>query len=158
MNIVERLKLLRKSRGMNQTEFSRSLGMAQNSYSQIETGKISLGDKNIKLICLAFGVHEEWLRTGKGEMIDNEPIDIDEQELLKLYRSLVPQTKKEVLDHAKRMLDLQEQLIVLQPNNITISPQVVSPVLSTDSTTEKRELKATAEPEPVEEKGTGTDG
>jgi transcriptional regulator with XRE-family HTH domain len=69
--ILERLKFIRFHSKMNQTEFAKVLKIVQNSYSQIETGKNALTDKNIALICLTFGVNEDWLRTGRGEIYND---------------------------------------------------------------------------------------
>ena len=70
-NVLDRLRVIRFVGKMNQTEFANRLKMAQNTYSHIETGKNPLTDKNISLICLTFGVNENWLRTGCGEMFTN---------------------------------------------------------------------------------------
>lgn len=42
----------------------------------IETGKRSVTDRTIKLICTEFGVSEDWLRTGKEPML----VEIDEED------------------------------------------------------------------------------
>jgi transcriptional regulator with XRE-family HTH domain len=72
-DILNRLRFIRISMKMNQTEFADRLKMAQNTYSHIETGKSPLTDKNIALICLTFGVNEDWLRTGRGGMYAGRP-------------------------------------------------------------------------------------
>lgn len=64
----ERLKELRKALGLSGEKFGESLGITRFAISQIETGKNKLTDQMVKLICLAYNVREEWLRTGKGEM------------------------------------------------------------------------------------------
>jgi len=80
----KRLKELRKTLRLTQTEFAANLEMAQNSYSKIELGDNSLTEKNIFLICLIYGVNETWLRTGEGEMFNPlaKPKNEDEKQLL----------------------------------------------------------------------------
>ena len=56
MDIGERLKKLRKVLNLNQSEFAKKIGMAQNSLSLIETGKNILTQQNINLIGLTFNV------------------------------------------------------------------------------------------------------
>jgi transcriptional regulator with XRE-family HTH domain len=69
----ERLKLIRKKLGLNQTEFARLIGLKQTALSMIEAGTTALANKNIKLICATFNVNEQWLRIGEGEMLESSP-------------------------------------------------------------------------------------
>lgn len=103
-----RLKQLRRELKLNQADFSAKLEMAQNSYSQLETGAIALSEKNIKLICLMFGVNEQWLRTGVGEMLEHTELTHDEKRLLEVFEKLEPEGKKQVQEYADERLILQE--------------------------------------------------
>lgn len=80
MNIGERVRLIRKSPGINKTlvEFGQSLGVSKSSISDIEVGRRVLTDQMALAICRTYGVNEEWLRTGAGEMF----IQIDRSEKL----------------------------------------------------------------------------
>lgn len=64
----ERIKELRKVKGLTQQEFADRLGISRNNIATYETGKSRLGDSVISLICREFNVNETWLRTGAGEM------------------------------------------------------------------------------------------
>jgi transcriptional regulator with XRE-family HTH domain len=102
----KRLKELRKIKGLNQGDFSKKIGIAQNSYSLIETGKINLTDRNIKVICLVYGVNEDWLRYGKGDML-KVPLEAqsdDESKLLMMFRKLTGETKEAVLKIVQDLL------------------------------------------------------
>jgi len=74
MDIKERIKFVREKKGLNQSAFGRKLGASQTAVSFWEkTG--SIASRSIKLICATFGVREEWLLTGEGEIfIEPEPI------------------------------------------------------------------------------------
>lgn len=63
-----RIKELRKSLGLNQTEFAERLGMVPSAISNYEAGTRAPSDAIIKSICREYGVNETWLRTGAGEM------------------------------------------------------------------------------------------
>lgn len=67
----ERLKELRKFLNINQQEFSKRLNLGQSTWAMIETGKRTLNERHIKLICAEFKVNEDWLRTGIGEMFSD---------------------------------------------------------------------------------------
>ncbi len=64
----ERLNLLRKELRLSQEEFGKRLGVGKSAISYLESGRSSLTDQMIKLICKEFNVSEDWIRTGKGEM------------------------------------------------------------------------------------------
>ena len=64
----ERIKEVRKSNGLTQTEFGEKIGVKGNTVTGYETGIRSPSDAIIVSICREFGVNEEWLRTGNGEM------------------------------------------------------------------------------------------
>lgn len=63
-----RIKELRKSLGLNQTEFGAKLGITTSAISGYELGTIAPSNSIIKSICREYGVNETWLRTGAGEM------------------------------------------------------------------------------------------
>ena len=71
----ERVKELRKHLGLTLEKFGERLGVQKSAVSKIERGETYLTETNVKLICREFGINEEWLRTGSGEMkipVENE--------------------------------------------------------------------------------------
>ena len=64
----ERIKALRKALGLTQQKFADGMGVKQNTIAQYESGRNEPLDAVITLICRTYGVSEEWLRTGEGEM------------------------------------------------------------------------------------------
>lgn len=64
----ERIKELRKVLGLTQQKFADSLGVKRNTIAQYESGRNAPIDAVLSLICREFGVNEQWLRTGEGEM------------------------------------------------------------------------------------------
>lgn len=69
----ERIKEIRKYLNLTQQGFADKLGVARNNIAGYETGKRSPSDAVISLICTKFGVNEDWLRTGAGEMFLPDP-------------------------------------------------------------------------------------
>lgn len=63
-----RIKAVRKSLKMTQQKFAEKIGLKQNSLALIESGKRNTSDQTILSICREYGVNEQWLRTGEGEM------------------------------------------------------------------------------------------
>jgi len=106
MNILDRIRFVRKNLDLNQVEFARRIGLTQTSLSMIEQEKAVLTEKNIKLICATFAIDENWLRTGKGEMFGS--ISPYEKELLEVFGKLTEDTQSFVLDMARNLLKRQK--------------------------------------------------
>lgn len=69
MTIGERVKKVRKENGLSQEEFAHRLGFdTRGAIANIELGRTEASDRLLSLISNIFGVREEWLRTGEGEM------------------------------------------------------------------------------------------
>lgn len=66
----ERLKKLRKTLGLSQENFGKRIGVTKTAISRAEAGLNSISHMSIKSICREFGVNEEWLRTGSGNMFE----------------------------------------------------------------------------------------
>lgn len=64
----DRIRQLRKDLGLNQTDFGDKIGVKQGSIAAYENGLRTPIDAVITSICREFGVNEEWLRNGTGEM------------------------------------------------------------------------------------------
>ena len=68
MTIGERIKEVRKNEKLTQQEFADRLNLKRNTVGSYEVNVVEPSDRTIKDICDKFGVCEEWLRTGEGEM------------------------------------------------------------------------------------------
>ncbi|MGY3666835.1 MAG: helix-turn-helix domain-containing protein [Roseburia sp. 1XD42-69] len=110
--MIERLRELRKTLKLNQTNFAKQLGMTQTAYSMIENGNNPLSDRHIKVICSSFNVNENWLRTGEGDRFFSSPY---EKEFTEIFSNLAPATQQYLLLMAKELLNTQEKL--LHPND-----------------------------------------
>ena len=75
----KRLKQLRKALDLTQQEFADRLNIKRNTIANYETGRNEPVGSIFALICREFGVSEEWLRNGTGEMfIDPAAFSLDE--------------------------------------------------------------------------------
>lgn len=112
----DRIKQVRKYQKLTQTAFGDILGVKGNTITGYETGTRNPTDTVIKSICREFGVNEEWLRTGEGEMLKNEDKDFgaicaeiganDEnaKNALLKYAELTPEDKKLFWDFVEKFL------------------------------------------------------
>lgn len=64
----DRIRQLRKSLGLTQTEFAEKLGFTMVFICQVETGAKIPSERTIADIARVFNVNVEWIKTGEGEM------------------------------------------------------------------------------------------
>lgn len=84
MELYERFKEIRKALKKTQKQYAEELGISQAHLSGVENGKDNPSMPLIKLICLKYGVNEEWLVDEKGHMfIKDNSFDIVTDEGIK---------------------------------------------------------------------------
>lgn len=96
----EQLKKLRKHLDMTQQAFADKIGMKQNTIAQYEMGRTVPSDAIVFSICREFGVNENWLRTGDGEMFE----ELTEQQKLMKYTDLLLKDKDSAIATAIQTL------------------------------------------------------
>jgi len=96
-SVNRRIKELRKELGLNQRDFCKMLALSEGYISGIEVNLRKVNDRIIKLIVAEFGVNEEWLRTGKGEMLIEEKSDVKAARISSLFDDLPPHYQDVVL-------------------------------------------------------------
>ncbi len=120
-----RIKKVRNTVGLTQTEFGTRIGVKGNTVTGYETGLRNPSDAIILSMCREFGVNEDWLRTGNGEMFKESPLrnevgyyveelleDFKDNpfydmiiEMMKTYAELDDKSKKVLRDCASKLLD-----------------------------------------------------
>lgn len=114
--INARIKNVRKEAGMNQKEFSESIGVTQSGVSYMEQDGRNVSDITIKSICNYFNVNEDWLRNGTKPMYIQAPtFSIDnfvrqhsgtelEIDIMKAYFELEPDVRAMLIQHFEERL------------------------------------------------------
>ena len=74
--LKDRIKKIRKEKGLTQAEFGAKIGVKSNTITTYETGARIPSDAVIHSICREYSVSETWLRTGEGQSY----IQLDEDE------------------------------------------------------------------------------
>lgn len=114
MEIYKRIKKLRRDQlKLTQDEFSKRIKISRSNLASIEIGRISVTDRVINDICLAFKVNEEWLRNGQGDVFsDSKSVVINqlseeyhlnelETDILKSYINLPPKQRDIIGEYIK---------------------------------------------------------
>jgi transcriptional regulator with XRE-family HTH domain len=120
-SIGMRLKKIREKENLNQRDFAKRVGISQGMLSGIEKGTEKFSRRTQRIVCLEFGIEENWLLAGQGPMLtpskpppepiqgpDGRELTPEELELVGTYDKLIPETQKEVLKYANDRLELQE--------------------------------------------------
>jgi transcriptional regulator with XRE-family HTH domain len=109
--INNRIIKLRHYLGLKQTQFAQKIGVTSTLINKIEAGKTKVTESNIRLICFTFKVNEEWLREGKGEMLDEETLLSEwEKRLLALFKQLSPKAKEIFIEYADKLIADEQAL------------------------------------------------
>ena len=126
--INARIKSVRKEAGMNQKEFSESIGVTQSGVSYMEQDGRNVSDITIKSICNYFNINEDWLRNGTEPMYIQAPtFSLDdfvrqrggtelELDIMKAYFELEPDTRAMLVQHFKERLTASRA----EPSEMTV--------------------------------------
>lgn len=96
--ISERIRSLRKEKGLNQAELGEKTGISRRSISTIENGETDPSAKQITAISKFFNVSTEYLLNGKEES------------------NTISETEQEIIQLVRRDLDIKETLIKILEN------------------------------------------
>lgn len=84
--IGERIKTVRKQKGLTQQKFADALGLKRNTVGGYEIESVTPSDRTIQDICAVFGVNELWLRSGNGDPFTPESRD---EQIAKILSSAI---------------------------------------------------------------------
>jgi len=119
----ERLREIRKALGLSQAEFGKKIGMSNVAVSYMELGRTALSEQNIHLICLTFGVREEWFRSGLGDMLDEEArLSAGEKRLLEVFRQLSPIARRMLIEYGEKLAADERELRGGRPSHRLTAP------------------------------------
>lgn len=81
MEVYERVRLLRKDTlKMSMEAFGKRLGVSRDVINNIEHNRLAKPDQKLslyKLICSEFGINENWLLNGTGDMYADDKTEYD---------------------------------------------------------------------------------
>jgi transcriptional regulator with XRE-family HTH domain len=66
MRPEQRLRKIRKDRGLSQADVAEMAHIAQRTYARYEAGQRNMPDGLIELLAIKFDVPYEWLKTGES--------------------------------------------------------------------------------------------
>lgn len=118
MSIGKRIKELRKDiLKLNQTDFGAPLGLTYSAIGGYEKEIRNVSDQSILAICREYGVSEQWLRTGEGDIFSSNQVpstivsnlaqeydlDLMDQNLIAEYLKLDKQSREVLKGYIRRV-------------------------------------------------------
>jgi transcriptional regulator with XRE-family HTH domain len=106
--VKDRIKAIRTALKLSQREFGERLGVSRDVISNLEYGRVQPKELLLKHICKLYGVNEEWLLRGEGEMFAGDPPpDQRAEEALRIFQSLRPEFQDYALEQIRNLVKLQ---------------------------------------------------
>ena len=117
----ERVREIRKVKGLTMRQFGEKIGVVGSTISDIQNGRRSLNRQNLLAICREFRVNEDWLRTGEGEMFVEPDDDEDITRFMGDILSDQPDFRRRLISVLSRMTPdewalLEEKTLEFQEN------------------------------------------
>jgi len=108
--INSRIQQIRANLGLSQIKFSSILALSSGYIGGIETGRIPVNDRLIKLICSSFNVSEVWIRHGEGNMfLETLPDDSRFRNLVNTVKGLPPKYQEFLFNVLDMLLKLKDK-------------------------------------------------
>lgn len=108
MTANQRIKELRINLGLSQAKFAKAISISNGYIAGIELGNRNVNDRLIKLIASAFNVREEWIKSGEGDMFNEQPNQLAEL-AYSTFKELKPEYQAYVLKQIDQLLEIQHK-------------------------------------------------
>lgn len=132
---MNRIKELREALGMTQEKFSERIGLARNSVANYEIGRRAPTNAVLVSICREFNVNENWIRTGEGEIFNEEVISLDEY----AKQNNFDETEIEIIKVIMSIPKVEREKIINKMKDIFMKP-VMKESLPDEQTSKKINL------------------
>ena len=97
----DRFKAIRKHFALTQEQFAKKINKTTSFISTVETGRCGISSSTFETVCSVFGVNDEWLRAGSGEMLVSPMAAVDKSTIgsrMKDVRKKAGLTQQEFAD------------------------------------------------------------
>jgi transcriptional regulator with XRE-family HTH domain len=107
MSVNQRFKEARKALKMTQIDFAKAMCISNGYLADIENDSRKANDRIVKLASMIFGINENWLKNGDGEMFYKSS-DEKITRLVSIFNELPADFQDFVLLHIEQLLKLRE--------------------------------------------------
>jgi transcriptional regulator with XRE-family HTH domain len=103
-----RIRQARKALKISQKDFAKSICISGSYLADVENEARKSNDRIIRLVSMTYGVSEEWLKTGKGDMF-YKSTDEKITRLVGIFNELPPDFQDYALDQIDKLLMLKRR-------------------------------------------------
>ena len=105
--ISQRIREIRKALGLTQQKFAEGIKVSKAHAGAMELSNRKAQDRILKMISYTYGVNENWLKTGKGDMFEKGR-DYKLEEVISNFKKLDEHLQDYVLKQIRLALEYQE--------------------------------------------------
>ena len=118
MTINERIKKIRTDKGYSQQRFADKINLSKNFINLLESGARNPSERTLKDIAVGFNVNLNWLKTGEGDVYEEESeeavikslrteynLDDMDLEIIQTYIKMAPLERQVFKDFIKNIAD-----------------------------------------------------
>jgi len=98
----------RKALKISQKDFAKGMCVSASYLANIEKETRDVNDRFIKLISMTYGISENWLKTGDGDMLFKTP-DEKLTKLFNIFNELTPDFQDYGLQQLEQLLKLKKK-------------------------------------------------
>lgn len=141
-----RLKELRTSLGLSQARFAQEIHKSPGYISNAETGRGSISEYTMEVICERFSVNRVWLETGEGEMfISDVSLAKNEEQVGKRVKELRKSLKMTRKEFAKEVRYSVDQIYAVESGKVIPSQEFLHKVAGAFAVSEPWLIDGTGE-------------
>jgi phage repressor protein C with HTH and peptisase S24 domain len=154
----ERVRIIRRDKGLTLEDFGERIGIKKSALSQIENGKVSVSAQTRLAICREFRVRKDWLEFGEGEMYEPEAADAlsefarrygvsqEAEDLVRFVLSLEEATQLDILAKLKAIRAAEGFVVDSDDEPDTVTAEDVEALRAAQKAAEEKFIRLYATP------------
>jgi transcriptional regulator with XRE-family HTH domain len=108
MSVHLRIREARKALNISQKDFAKAICISNSYLADVENGYRKANDRIVKLASITFGISENWLKTGEGEIFYKSP-DEKLTRLESLFNQLTPDFQDYILLQIEQLIETRKK-------------------------------------------------
>jgi transcriptional regulator with XRE-family HTH domain len=108
MPVSARIREVRKALNLSQKDFAKAICMSGSYLADVENGYRKANDRLVRLISITYGVSEQWLKTGEGEILYKTP-DEKMTRVVNIFNELPVDFQDYALEQLENLLKLRQK-------------------------------------------------
>jgi transcriptional regulator with XRE-family HTH domain len=104
--IGDRIKLIRKSKGLSQAEFAETLSLTQGFISKVEINRAQFTIEHVVAIAHIYNIDLNWLLVGEGKVLTDQKVGSVVEMIDNMLENMDEERQRDVLKYASEKKQL----------------------------------------------------